>query len=290
MTARVEPLIEAAAELGEGPLWDPVRQRLLFVDIMRGHIHVVDPGTRAHDIIDAGRPVGAVACTRTGGWIAAAGQGFYRVDPASRAVTLIAEATSRRDVRMNDGYVDPAGSFWAGTTSLDRRPDQATLYRLDVHGVVHVVLEPVTTSNGIDWSPDGRRMYYVDTRTRRVDLFDFDPERQALSGRRPFVDLTGEVGRPDGLIVDSEGGVWVALWRGGAVRRYRPDGRLDLVINLPTVLVTKCAFGGADLTDLYITTARRDLSAAEREQQPLAGAVFRASPGFSGQPTRLFAG
>ena len=290
MSLRAEPVLEAGAELGEGPIWDAGRRRLLFVDIMRGHVHTFDPESRAHGIVDVGRPVGAVACTQAGDWIAAAAQGFFRVDPASGRVTPVAEATSRRDVRMNDGYVDPVGSFWAGTASLEGRDGQGVLYRLDADGRVHAMLEPVTTSNGIDWSPDGRLVYYADTRTRRIDVFDFNAERQTLGRRRPFVDFTGEAGRPDGLVVDAEGGVWVALWRGGAVRRYRPDGRRSDVIELPAALVTKCAFGGPDLTDLYITTARSDLSPAERSSQPLAGSVFRAFPGVRGQAPRLFQG
>ncbi len=290
MSTHVDPVLEARAELGEGPLWDPFRQQLLFVDIMRGHIHVFDPMTGKDDVIDVGRPIGAVGCTRSGGWIAAAAQGFYRVDPHTGRVSLVAEATDRLDVRMNDGYVDPWGNFWAGTTSLDRRAGQGTLYRLDAEGNVFTMLEAVTTSNGIDWSPDGRQVYYVDTRTRRIDTFDVGDDLTSLVHRRVFVDLTAETGRPDGLIVDAEGGVWIALWQGSAVRRYRPDGRLDQVIELPTALVTKCAFGGPELTDLFITTARRDLSASELDRQPLAGAVFRAVPGVRGQPTRFYAG
>jgi sugar lactone lactonase YvrE len=133
-------------------------------------------------------------------------------------------------------------------------------------------------------------MYYVDTGTRRVDVFDVDPETEGVSNRRPFVDLSGQTGRPDGLVVDAEGGVWVALWRGSAVRRYLADGSVDQELTLPTDLVTKCAFGGAGMTDLYITTAWRDLTVAEREAQPHAGGVFRAQPGVAGQPARRFAG
>jgi sugar lactone lactonase YvrE len=290
MSSRAEPVLEVRADLGEGPLWDAARGRLLFVDIMRGHVHAFDPVTARDEIVDVGRPVGAVACTRGGDWIAAAGQGFYRVGPESGQVALVAEATRRRDVRMNDGYVDPCGSFWAGTMSLEGRDGQGTLYRLDADGSVHEMLAPVTTSNGIDWSPDGTLAYYVDTRTRRVDVFDFDRDRRRLTGRRTFVDLTGETGRPDGLIVDRDGGVWVALWRGGSVRRYRPDARLDDVIDVPAALVTKCAFGGPDLADLFITTARGGLSPGELEAQPLAGAIFRASPGARGQAPRFFGG
>jgi sugar lactone lactonase YvrE len=289
MSDRLEIVLDARAELGEGPVWDAARRRLLFVDIMRGDLHVFDPATRTDRVVNVGRFVGAVACATDGGWIAAAAQGFYRVSPDTGDVALVADAApGRDDVRMNDGNVDPAGRFWAGTMSLDRTPGQGALYRLDPDGRVHTMLEPVTTSNGIDWSPDGRFMYYVDTPTRRVDIFDFDVASARASNRRVFVDLQAERGRPDGLVVDAEGGVWVALWRGAAVRRYRPDGSLDRVIGLPVELVTKCAFGGPALTDLYITTAWRGLSEEERRGQPLAGGVFRAAPGVRGQPARLF--
>ena len=191
---------------------------------------------------------------------------------------------------MNDGYVDSRGRFWAGTLSLERREGQGALFRLDPDRSVHTMLEPVTTSNGIDWSVDGRLMYYTDTGTRRVDVFDFDERLGAIAGRRPFVEVAEADGKPDGLVVDAEGGIWVALFRGGAVRRYLPDGRLDRVIELPVALVTKCAFGGPELRDLYITTAHKDLSPAERQAQPLAGGLFRVTPGMAGKAPNRFAG
>ena len=283
--------LDANAELGEGPVWDAARRVLLFVDIMRGDIHVFDPETASHRVVHIDRPVGAIAATTRGDWIAAAGQGFYRVNPDSGELTEVAlAAPGRTDLRMNDGYVDLLGAFWAGTLSLQRAPNQGALYRLSPGGHVVTVLESVTTSNGIDWSPDGRLMYFVDTGTRRVDVFDVDTESGQVSNRRPFVDLAGQVGRPDGLVVDAEGGVWVALWRGGAIRRYRADGSLDGELTVPADLVTKCAFGGPDLADLYITTAWRDLTPPERASQPHAGGVFHTRPGVRGQVPRLFAG
>ena len=287
----VDLILDVQAERGEGPVWDAERRALLFVDIMRGDVHVLEPATGSHRVVRLGLPVGAVAPTVRGDWIAAAGQGFYRVDPDTGRLTVLAQAVpGRTDLRMNDGYVDPAGNFWAGTLSLERKTQQGALYRLGPQGRVETILENVTTSNGIDWSPDGRLMYYVDTGTRRVDLFDVESSSGRVFNRRPFVDLTGQSGRPDGLVVDAEGGVWIALWRGGALRRYRPDGQLDHELTLPTALVTKCAFGGPRLTDLYITTAWRDLTAEERQNQPHAGGVFRARPGVRGQRPRKFAG
>ena len=287
----VELVLDAKAELGEGPIWDVSRRQLLFVDIMRGHVHAFDPATGKDRVFEVQQPVGAVACTARGDWLIAAGRGFSRLDPDTGRITPVAEAApGRTGVRMNDGYVDRRGRFWAGTLSLERKADQGALYRLDPDGSVHTMLEPVTTSNGIDWSLDGRLMYYVDSRTRRVDVFDFDETSGTISGRRPFLEATTAEGQPDGLIVDAKGGIWVAFWRGGALRRYTPDGQLDRTVVLPATLVTKCAFGGPELQELYITTARIDLTAAEREAQPLAGGLFRMTPGVAGRPPHRFAG
>jgi sugar lactone lactonase YvrE len=287
----VDLVLDAKADLGEGPIWDLDRRLLLFVDIMRGHVHAFDPVSNEDRVFAVGLPVGAVVCAERGDWIVAAGRGFHRLDPESGRVAPIAEAAAGRvDLRMNDGYVDRRGRFWAGTLSLERQAGQGALYRLDPDGTVHTMLEPVTTSNGLDWSPDGRLMYYVDSRTRRVDVFDFDEETGAISRRRPFLEAVAGEGRPDGLIVDAEGGIWVAFWRGGAVRRYSPEGRLEETVTVPAALVTKCAFGGPELRDLYITTARGDLTAAERAAQPLAGALFHTVPGGAGRAPYRFAG
>jgi sugar lactone lactonase YvrE len=189
---------------------------------------------------------------------------------------------------MNDGAVDPRGRFWAGSMSLDGEPGQGTLYRLDPDGRATAMVAPVTTSNGPAWSPDGRFMYYVDTRTRRIDVFDFDADEGTLTGRRPFVAFAEGPGRPDGVIVDTDGGIWVALWQGAVVQRYRPDGSLDRTVPVPTPCPTKCAFGGDDLGDLYITSARAPLDTATRALDRFAGGLFRVRPGFTGQPPARF--
>ena len=286
-----ELVYDVKAELGEGPLWDDRRRVLLFVDIMRGHVHAFDPTTKADRVYEVGEPVGAVACTERGDWVLAAGRGFARLDPDSGRVTPIVEAVpDRTDVRMNDGYVDPRGRFWAGTLSLARAAGQGTLYRFDPDGTVHTMLAPVTTSNGIDWSPDGKFMYYIDTRTNRVDVFDFDEVSGAIGNRRPLIEFAAGDGHPDGLIVDGLGGIWVAFWRGRAIRRYTPAGELDRTIAMPVSLVTKCAFGGPALDELYVTTAKIDLTPAERAEEPSAGGVFRLRPGIAGRRVNRFAG
>ena len=286
----VDLVLDVAAELGEGPIWDAARQRLLFVDIMRGHVHEFDPASGADRIVDAGEPVGAVTPTKAGDWLIATQTGFHRLDPDSGTKTLVALVEADRpDNRMNDGYVDAGGRFWAGTMSMSGRR-HAALYRLDPDGRVWQTLTGLTVSNGIDWSPDGRRMYFTDTVTGRIDVFDFDEEYGVMSDRREFATIPHTAGFPDGLIVDADGFVWVALWAGGAIRRYSPDGDLERTITMPVTHPTKCAFGGPNLDDLYITTAWIELTPKQRAGQPTAGGLYRVRPGVRGKPANVFGG
>lgn len=286
-----ELVLDAKAQLGEGPVWDAERARLLFVDIMRGHVHEFDPVTGRDRVVEVGQPVGAVAPTTRGDWVIAARDGFFRVDPGTGATTLIAHIEKDdRETRMNDGYVDARGRFWAGTMGMGGVPERGSLYRLDPDGRVTRHVTGVHISNGLDWSPDGRLMYYADTGISRVDVFDFDEREGAISNRRTFVTIPEDAGFPDGLVVDADGGVWLALWEGAAVRRYWPDGTLDLTVPMPASLITKCAFGGQDLSDLYITTAWINLDAEGRAREPLAGGLFRIRPGVRGRAATRFAG
>ena len=284
----IELAVDCRCELGEGPIWDDRIGRLLFVDINGHQVHAFDPATRAHETFDTGEYVSAIALHEAGGYIVTLQHDFARLDLETGALTRLASVdASRDDTRFNDGYVDVRGRFWAGTMSLVRQKEQGALYRLDREGGGHRatrMLEGVTTSNGIDWSDDGRRMYYVDTGTRRIDVFDFDAGSGAISGRATVVEISEADGKPDGLVVDAEGYLWVALWQGRAVRRYAPDGRLDRHVELPVSCPTKCAFGGANLDALYITSARTILSDAEREGEPHAGSVFVLHPGVRGRP------
>ena len=290
MTVSPELVVDLRAELGEGPLWDDWRERLLFVDIMRGHVHEFDPVTKSDRVLDVAEPVGAVALTMKGDWLIATKTGFWRLDPESGRKSIIAAVEDDQlNNRMNDGYVDRRGRFWAGTMGMGVR-ERGSLYRLDPDGTVTQMLTHVSTSNGIDWSPDDRLMYYVDTPTRQIDCFDFDDASGTIRNRRPFVRFPTGTGRPDGLVVDADGHVWVALWNGGAVQRYAPDGRLEADIRFPVTLTTKCAFAGSDRRDVYVTSAWIDLTAEERVSQPMAGGVFRLRPGPAGQPSRRFAG
>lgn len=287
----IDLFLDAHAELGEGPVWDPVAGCLYFVDILRGLVHRADAATRTSRTFPIGRMVGAVAPTEDGDLVLAVQGGFARLDPTTGNVRVVAEVDADRpDIRMNDGSCDPAGRFWAGTMALDERPRAGHLYRLDPDGRVHTMLSGVSISNGIDWSADARLMYFIDTPTSAIDVFDFDVATGAIENRRTVVRVPPDEGFPDGMTLDAEGRIWVALWGGGAVHCYRPDGSRDAVIRVPTTCPTSCAFGGADLGDLFITTATIKRTDRERAEQPSAGGVFVARPGVVGLPPHRFAG
>ncbi|HZM49586.1 MAG TPA: SMP-30/gluconolactonase/LRE family protein [Vicinamibacteria bacterium] len=289
--ADVEVVLDARAELGEGPRWDPGEQRLLWVDIMAGRVHAFRPDKGACRNVGVGKPVGALAGARDGSLVLAVADGFARLDFKSGATTMLAAVEADRPQnRMNDGACDPAGRFWAGTMALDESPGQGALYRLDPDLTVHTMVTSVTISNGIDWSLDGRRMYYVDSPTRRIDVFDLDGQSGGITNRRPFATIPAEAGIPDGLTVDADGFVWLALWGGAALRRYAPDGTLERTVPLPVSHPTSCAFGGAALDELYVTSARRPLSVEERKREPEAGSLLRLRPGVKGRPANLFGG
>jgi sugar lactone lactonase YvrE len=290
----VELVHDARAEIGEGPIWDDRTRLLHWVDIPAGIVHRFSPEDGVHRPINVGQPIGAFALGQAGGLVLALRGGFGFLPAASERVeTVLPVEPDRPGNRMNDGRCDPAGRFWAGTMSSERLPGAGSLYRLDWKSErldITRMLEGLTIANGIDWSPNGRLMYYIDSPTQRVDVFDFDVESGAISNRRAFAAIPQSEGLPDGLVVDGEGGVWVALFWSGRVRRYTPNGEIKQEIELPVTLVTSASFGGPDLGDLYITTARHRLTPEERAQQVHAGGLYRCRPGPVGKQANRFPG
>ncbi|GHF70439.1 SMP-30/gluconolactonase/LRE family protein [Streptomyces griseosporeus] len=283
MTA-YEVAVRAEATLGEGPTWDPATGRLLWIDILSSRVHTYDPSSGRRTVRTTEQHVGAVKPRAGGGLVLNLRDGVGLLDPDGAFRWLHHEPVPGR--RANDAAVAPDGSLWAGTMRYDEAPGGGTLSRVAGDGSAEVVLPSVTVSNGTGWSPDGRLMYYIDTPTRRIDVFDWSPDDGRVTGRRPLAEIEEGAGFPDGLTVDADGCVWVALWDGGAVRRYTPTGHLDRTITLPTPRVTACAFGGPDLTDLYITTARVGLTVPS----PLSGSLLRVPGAGKGLPHPAFKG
>jgi sugar lactone lactonase YvrE len=270
------------ATVAEGPVWDDADQSLYWVDIPPGLVHRMDSGG-SFTTWDLGQPAGAVVPRASGGLVVAVKDGFVALEPATGEVTpLAAVEQDRPGNRMNDGACDRAGRFFAGTMAEDERPGQGTLYRLDPDLTVTTLVTGVGISNGLGWSPDERLMYYIDSQDHQVDVFDYDPATGQIDGRRPFAAVGGGDVVPDGLAVDAEGGVWVAVWGGGVVLRHDPSGRLVEALELPAARVSSCAFGGPGLDRLFITTAAGPGTDG--------GSLFIYQPGVTGQPSHPFRG
>ena len=287
MELTAEPCSPVRVEHAEGPFW--YGDRLGWVDIMAGRLWVAGydgatlTGPRSYDV---GRPLGAAVPRVEGGWILAAGTAFLRLDEDGTVTPLTGDLADPERVRMNDGKCDPAGRFWAGTMAYDEKRPIGALYVHDAVTGVRTALEGVTISNGLTWSLDHRTMYYIDTPTGRVDAFDYDEHTGEIANRRTFAEVEG--GHPDGMTIDDEGCLWVALWGGGAVRRLDPSGRPIATVRLPVTNVSSCCFGGPGGTTLFITTSQQGLSEEQRSKEPEAGRIFRTDPGVSGKPSTRF--
>lgn len=289
----------ARAELAEHPVWDAAREVLIWVDINAGRVHQFREdagdggGGRDEILTDIGVAVGTAIPRRAGGYVLAAADGFRLIDAGgSPAAGPLRPAGMPEDVRFNDGACDQAGRLWAGTVALDVRPGAGSLYRLDPDGSVAVVFDGVTESNGLGWSPGGETFYYIDSGEPepRVRAFAHDPATGQLSGERDLVTFGPADGIPDGLAVDAESCLWVAMWGGGCVRRYSAAGELLGIFPVPVSQPTCPGFGGRDLDQLYLTSAWQGMDAARLAAEPLAGHVLRARPGISGRPAVRYAG
>lgn len=282
MNVDVELVLDAHAGLGEGPLWDARTGRLHWVDVMAGLVHTYDPTTGDDVSRDLGRPVGALALRGDTGLIAAAQGGFFVVPADDGEPELVAAvAAGDASIRMNDGECDASGRFWAGSMSATAAEGVGELVVL-TDDRVHTALRDLTIPNGLAWSADGSSALFIDSPTRRIDRLEIDVDDAVVLGRTPFAAVPDDV-LPDGMTVDAEGGVWVALWGGWGVQRFDAAGRADGLLRVPAAQVTSVAFGGDDLGDLYITTAGDGLTDADRRDQPHAGGLFRGRPGVRGR-------
>ena len=286
----VEVTLSIRAEHAEGPLWDAATARLWWVDITGQRVHSFDPATGNHSSwATAGQPGGVVLDT-AGEPVVASPEGLAVLDRGTGTMDLrVPIEQDRTENRANDVKTDGRGRAWVGTMAFDKRPRNAALYRVD-RGQAARVVDGLTICNGPAFDEQAGRLYLADTALFILDVFDLDPATGALAGRRRFRDFGDARVWPDGMTVDREGMLWVALGRAGAVHRYRADGTLDGIVEMPATNPTSVAFGGADGGDLYITTSWFDLDADSRAAQPLAGVIFRCRPGVTGPPAPRYAG
>ncbi len=272
--------------VGEGPLWHPDEQRVYWTDIVTGRLFRYDPATGQHEQIYSGEQVGGFTIQADGALLLFMERGKIATWRDGTLTTLIEEIPAERPTRFNDVIADPRGRVLCGTISPrygedDAPPVQARLYRLDPDLTLTVLLEGIGVSNGMGFTPDQTGLYYTDTHTRDISLFDYDAETGAIANRRQFVLVPDgpDEGAPDGMTMDAEGCVWSARWGGGCLVRYAPDGRQLQRIAFPARKVSSAIFGGPDLTDLYGTTAGGHQNDVDG---PGAGALCRVRPGVRG--------
>ena len=291
MTSNAVACTTEQCQLGEGTCWDDRRGELLRVDILAGHVYrdeVDADGTlvpvRSYQVPGT---VGAVAPIHDDqGWLLAADRGFTYLSLNGELRPLAQVAPE--GTRMNHAACDPQGRFWAGTLAHDQHPGGGALYRLDRNGHTELMLDDLTISNGLGWSPDGGTMYVADSAPGVIYVFSFDPEQGTISDQRVLVDVPSDVGSPDGLTVDAAGDLWVAIFGGGRVQRYSPNGELRQELLLPAEQTTCCAFGGPGLNLLYVTTATEHWTDEQRRAEPSAGLVYRFTTEATGRPAAPF--
>ncbi|MEU7914334.1 SMP-30/gluconolactonase/LRE family protein [Microbispora bryophytorum] len=279
-----ELLVDAGLELGEGARW--LGDRWVVVDIFDGALYEVSagPGASLTPLLrTGGAPLGAVSplLDRPGHWLAAVGEGVAVLGPDGTAHWLARpEAGKSVRCRMNDGAVDPAGRFWAGSMAYDGTPGAGSLYRVDPDGTVVTALTGVTVANGPAFSPDGTRLYLADSARGVISAYPLDPRTGALGAPEPLIRLDG--GSPDGMTVDDEGFVWTAVWGESRVLRISPYGEVDRVVHLPCRQPSSVAIGGEDGTRLLVTSARYGLA----DPAPADGALWTCDAGVTAPPAR----
>jgi len=284
-------LLDAHTTLGEGSVWHPTDHKLWWVDIEKGLLQVYDPETGENVQYEMGKRIGTVVPATDGTAIVALEDGIYSYDFAAKTLTFMARPENHREgIRFNDGKCDPAGRFWAGTMAMDNGgPCRAFLYRFDPDGTVHTMLDSITVSNGICWSGDKKKMYYNDTPTHEIKEYNYDQATGDITFSRVAVRIPGEEGAPDGMTIDAQGNLWVALWGGSAVCCYDPrTGEKLAKVSVPAPNVTSCAFGGKDMKTLYITTASTGMDEETLQKYPQAGGIFSVGTDTKGVDAFFF--
>ncbi len=290
--SEVELALDSKSELGEGAIWNHVSNRLYWINITGKLLNIYNPYTGRNKGLLTGQMIGTVVPSESGKAIVALQNGIYQMDIITGTKHFIVNPESNIEGnRFNDGKCDPAGRLWVGTMSLSQVENNGSLYRIDADGSSHKMIENVSISNGIVWSNDSTKMYYIDTPTYQVMCYDYDNATGNISNGKVVIEVPKRMGSPDGMAIDREGNLWIALWGGAAVGCWDPgSGKLVRKIKVPAKNVTSCAFGDEDLGTLYITTATQGLQKDEIKKYPLSGGLFKVRPGVKGVPAYFFKG
>jgi sugar lactone lactonase YvrE len=285
-----QSIVKARNVIGEGPRWNAAEQRLYWVDFIENqNIHTWDPTTRELRTYGTQTPVTALGFRRSGDLIVATQGRIATFSVATKQLSSFTPVVEGPSLRLNDGAVDPSGRFWVGSMDSQKQQEpHGALYRFDPDGSVHTMDTGFTVSNGLGWSADRHTFYFIDTFRRVILAYDYSAAAGTIANRRVFARTVEADGYPDGMAVDAEGHVLVAFWGGWKVIRYDPDGKIEREIPFPVANPTACAFGGKDLDELYVTTARLGLTPEQLAAQPTAGDLFRVQVEFQGQQETPF--
>lgn len=286
----VELVIDSKSELGEGAIWNYKTNELIWVNIKGEILNIFNPSINNNKEMFTGQMIGTVVPAESGNMLVALENGIYMLDTETGNKNFIVDPEKDMpDNRFNDGKCDPAGRFWAGTMSMVGKKEAGALYRFDLDSTIHKMVDNVTTSNGIVWSLEKDKMYYIDTPTRKVMAYDYNNNTGEISNPEIAVKVPADLGAPDGMTIDADGNLWIALWGGSAVGCWNPEtGELLRTVKVPAKNVTSCAFGDKDLKTLYITTARQGTGEEELKNYPNAGGVFKIHPGVKGIKAYFF--
>ncbi len=286
---KAELLLKWDAIVGEGPVWDYRYDCLYWVDILREHVCKFDPKNGKNQVYEIGQYVGAAIPRSSDGLVLALQNGFGLYDESSRKLTMIENPEAHLpENRFNDGKVDAMGRLWAGTMQINPTEPQGNLYMLDTNHQVECKLDNIYISNGLIWSADNQWFYYIDSLKGCVDCYRFDLETAAINYERKVVSIDPAVGVPDGMTIDEEGNLWVAIYDGGRIIAVDPEiGKIVEQVDVPAKKTSSCTFGGENLDTLFITTISEN---TDPEDEPLAGSLFSVKPGVRGVRANFFAG
>lgn len=290
MTYQAELVLDIKNTLGEGPHWDHNQKILYWVDILKKRLYQYQQSERKYIYHQFEQYIGSAVPSGSGTMIMAMQNGIYEYELETRKLTKITDPEEdKENNRFNDGKCDPAGRFWAGTMDLDAKKGSGTLYRLDRNGNIDPMVSQVSISNGLAWSPDKKYMYFIDTPTNQVAIYHYEDQTGDISFYKVGVKIPTEMGSPDGMTIDNEGMIWVALWGGAKVTRWNPfSGELLEEVHVPAINVTSCTFGGENLDELYITTANTDMSKGDLERYPNAGGLFMVKTNAKGMTANRY--